>query len=77
ADITANQIQLAELENILKELQTEIRRAGPKQGPAYNEKVDQYNELFSQYNQLFEQNQDLINEYNNQVVLFNECVASF
>jgi len=77
AKIETNQAQLKELEITLRELQLEIRRLRPKWGPIYNQKVEQYNDLVSQYNELLARTEDLINQYNNQVILFNECVAGF
>ena len=75
AEIEANQIQLNELEATLRDLKLEIKRMRPRWGSAYDEKVEKHNNLVSQYNDLLIQTQALISQYNNQVVLFNECAA--
>ena len=75
AEIKANQSQLKEMEGDLKELELEIKRTRPRWGANYNEKVENYNNLVSQYNDLLSLTQALISQYNNQVTLFNECVA--
>lgn len=77
AEIAANRIQLKDLEAVLKNLELEIRRTKPRWGADYNEKVEKYNNLVAQYNDLLVQTQALISQYNNQVVLFNECATGF
>jgi len=75
AEIKVNQAQLNELEITLRDLELEIKKMKPRWGATYNKKVERYNSLVSQYNDLLIQTQALINQYNNQVVLFNECAA--
>ena len=74
-EITANQAQLKDLQAILTNLELEIKRMKPRRGPAYNEKVENYNNLVNQYNNLLIETQALIDQYNSQVVLFNQCAV--
>jgi len=73
--IVENQKQLENLQEILVVVLREIENMRPKRDPVYSQKIEQYNELVSQYNALLSVTQDIINQYNQQVVLFNECVA--
>jgi len=75
AEIKLNQLQLKEMEEDLKKLESEIKRTRPRWGTNYDEKVEKYNNIVSEYNDLLSLTQALISQYNNQVVLFNECVA--
>lgn len=75
AEITANRIQLGEMETALTDLKLEIKRMKPRWGSAYDEKVEKYNNLVVRYNDLLMQTQALVNQYNDQVILFNECAA--
>lgn len=74
-EIRTNQSQLKEMEADLKELELEIKRIRPRWGTVYDEKVEKYNNFISQYNDLLSLTQALISQYNNQVILFNECAA--
>ncbi len=76
-EIAANQAELKELEVTLRDLKLEIKRTRPRWGSAYSEKVEKYNNLVSQYDDLLDQTKALISQYNNQVILFNECATGF
>jgi len=73
--IDANQTEIEKLQATLATLEAEIRNMRPKRGPAYTQKVQEYNALVFQYNAIIDQTKALINTYNNQVKLFNQCVA--
>jgi len=46
-----------------------------QESPAYSQMVDDYNQLAAQYNPLAETDKKNIAQYNNQVDIFNSCVA--
>lgn len=73
--IEENQNQIEEIEKSLKELRLKIRAIRPKWGENLRQKVEEYNLLVSRYNFLIDQTEFLIKKYNNQVSLFNECLA--
>jgi uncharacterized protein YkwD len=75
SEIEANQEEIEKLQRTLELLEAEIRTLRPKGGPLYTQKIDEYNSLVIQYNALIEQTKMLINKYNNQIRLFNECLA--
>ena len=75
ADIAEKQSQLAELEKLLSALKQEIEDMKPKRGQAYSQKIEQHNELVEKYNALLSLTKNLIGQYNQQVILFNECAA--
>jgi len=75
AQIDSNQAEIEKLQANLLKLEAEIKNMRPKRGPAYTQKIEEYNALVLQYNTLVDQTKSLITNYNNQVNLFNQCVA--
>lgn len=73
--IENNKQQTESLQISLNTLRQEIDSMQPKFGNEYNKKVDEYNSLIPSYNQLIEAARALVDNYNNQVRLFNECIA--
>ena len=71
--ISGNQNQIEEMYLVLSVLQEEINSMRPKRGSDYNQKVEEYNNLVSQYNLLINETKLLIEQYNQEVLLFNEC----
>lgn len=74
-EILTNEDQLKELEMNIQILKSEIETFYPKRGSAYNQKVQTYNNLINTYNNLINETKVLISEYNDQVYLFNQCLA--
>ncbi len=74
-EIEENRIKLKDMEEILKESESEIKKTRPRWSAAHGEKVEKYNNLVSEYNDLISLTQALISRYNNQINSFNECVA--
>ncbi len=60
----------AQIENKKSEINNTSRNS-----PNYNQMVDEYNQLVGQYNSLAETTKQSIASYNNQVNIFNNCVA--
>lgn len=75
SQIDANQTKISELQTTLTKLESEIRTMRLRRGSTFNQKIEEYNALVLQYNTLADQTKALINTYNNQVKLFNQCVA--
>lgn len=73
AAILTNQQEIQKMSYVLSLFQNEIRAMQPKRGSIYNQKVKEYNALVFQYNTLIDATKLLIEQYNNQVILFNEC----
>lgn len=73
--IDLNQEEIEKLYSSLEVLREKIENERPKYGRDYNQKIDQYNDFVFQYNKLIEGTRILINRYNNQVDVFNDCVA--
>ena len=46
-----------------------------KRSPKYNLLIDQYNMMVNEYNSFNQQTKNIILQYNNQVNIFNQCVA--
>ena len=63
------------LQNEISELRSEIESIRIRWGSGYNQKLQEYNNLVEEYNKLLSDIRLLINQYNNQVQVFNECVA--
>jgi uncharacterized protein YkwD len=74
--IQNSKAQIESLQTSMDALRQEIDAMEPKWGNAYNQKVDEYNALIPSYNQLIEATKMLIDRYNNQVRLFNNCIAN-
>ena len=68
-------IKISNLKVEIEVILTEINSTKFKRGSDYNEKVNKYNELVAQYNSLVQGSKSFVAEYNNQVKLFNICVA--
>ena len=66
---------LETLQGLLATLKEEIENMRPKRGEAYSQKVEEYNQIVNQYNSLLAITQDLIDQYNLQVVSYNECAV--
>lgn len=75
AEIEVNQDQIEELKRALSISRAKIKAIRPKRGSTYNQAIEQYNALVSRYNALTRETAVLINEYNAQVILFNECAT--
>lgn len=75
AEIWQKQDQIEKLQKVLSLLKQEIEGIRPKRGTFYSEKVEEYNNYVVQYNALLSATRELIDQYNLQVVLFNECAA--
>jgi uncharacterized protein YkwD len=75
AEIELNQEKIEGLYESIISLRDEIKDIKPRGGRTYNQKVKEYNDLVFQYNALIEETKELINNYNNQIKLFNECIA--
>ncbi len=72
--IEANKNQLDQLSAQIDAKRQEINNTNPRSAE-YNELVDEYNNLVAQYNSLNQETKNLILQYNNQVNIFNQCVA--
>src|SRR3989344_5650104 len=73
-EIDDNKIKLDQLSAQIDTKRSEINNTNPK-SPKYNALVDQYNALVNEYNQLAQNTKNLILQYNNQINIFNQCVA--
>jgi len=73
AEIIENREQLESLQAALSGLKEEIESMKPKRGEAYSQKVEEYNQMVNRYNALLSVTQDLIDQYNLQVLSYNEC----
>ena len=74
SEIRENQSNLEKMYLSLVELERDIKAFKPKRTLEYNQKVGEYNLLVDKYNSLIERTKILVEKYNNQVILFNECV---
>ncbi|MEK7555589.1 MAG: CAP domain-containing protein [Patescibacteria group bacterium] len=72
--ISIERNQAQEFQVILDSLRIEIESSGFKRRD-YNQKVQQYNDLVSQYNNLNVEIEILLDQYNNQVLVFNNCAG--
>lgn len=72
--IDSNKNQLDQLSLTIEAKRAEIDSTDPR-SPRYNQLVDEYNQLVAQYNLLVQETKNLILQYNNQVNIFNRCVA--
>jgi len=66
--------QLDYLSSQISQKKSEIDNTNPRSAP-YKQMVDDYNQLVAQYNILADQLKGIITTYNNQVNIFNQCVA--
>jgi hypothetical protein len=73
--IESSQGQLAELQETLKSLQTELQKMSRGDRQAYNQKAKEYNELVAEYNKLVTATKNLVVAYNEQVKKFNSCAS--
>jgi len=72
--IDINKGQLDQLSLQIDNKRQQIENTSPK-SPQYNVLVDEYNQLVAQYNVMNQETKNLIVQYNNQVNVFNQCVA--
>lgn len=72
--ITLYRTQLDLLTSQIEDKKSQINSTNPLSGD-YRKMVDDYNQLVAQYNALAEQARATIVRYNNQVNIFNKCVA--
>ncbi len=72
--INLNKIQLDVLFLEIDAKKDQIENTN-KKSQAYNQMIDDYNQLVAQYNLLAETTKNIIAQYNNQVNIFNNCVA--
>jgi uncharacterized protein YkwD len=71
--------QIGQLENQAEAVKNELENVRPRgrEGrTAYNQKVDEYNALVNQINNLAAEAKMIISQYNSQVGILNECIAS-
>ena len=79
SDSLKNQIesyksQLDSLSAQIDEKQGQLNNTNPR-SKQYNDLADQYNQLVGQYQSLADEAKVFITQYNNQVNIFNQCVA--
>lgn len=74
--IEENKNKIIELENEINSIKQDIEGIRKKDRALYEQKVAEHNDLVSKYNSLIVEIKALIDQYNYQVKLFNECVAS-
>ena len=77
-EIQNSEAQINQAQGYLDILRAKIDTIKPKtqeEVDLYNQKVGEYNSDLNQYNLLAEAVKNLINNYNNQVNLFNQCLA--
>jgi uncharacterized protein YkwD len=72
--IDSAKMQLEVLSLYIEEKKAEINKTNSKSA-VYNQMVNDYNQLIEQYNSLAKQMKEIIILYNNQVNIFNNCVA--
>jgi len=72
--IDSDKTQLDTLSLQIDERKTQIDNTN-QNSPVYSQMVDDYNQLVAQYNLLAETIKSIISQYNNQVNIFNDCVA--
>ncbi len=59
-NIESSQSKIAEIFDVLKALEAELKKMNPRQNPDYQEKINQYNGLVTQYNLLVAQTKAVI-----------------
>ncbi len=74
AEIESDKMQLNILSSQIDEKRSEINSANPR-AAYYSQLVDDYNQSVESYNSLAEAVKILISRFNNQVNIFNQCVA--
>jgi len=74
AEIESDKMQLNILSSQIDEKRSEINNANPR-AAYYSQLIDDYNQLVESYNSLAETVKTLISHFNNQVNIFNQCVA--
>ena len=72
--IESAQSQLDILFLQIDEKRKELEKTNPRSA-SYQQMADDYNQLVAQYNLMAEQLKGIIATYNNQVNIFNQCVA--
>ena len=72
--IDSVKLQLDTLSSEIDAKKTQINNTNPKSAP-YNQMINDYNQLVEQYNSLAAQLKEIIATYNNQINIFNTCVA--
>lgn len=72
--IDSDKMQLDSLSLQIDENKNQINNTNPKSA-AYGQMIDDYNQLVVRYNSLAETVKSIILQYNNQVNIFNNCVA--
>jgi len=78
AEIGASEPQIDQMKNYLDAQRVALEEIKPKtreEIDLYNQKIDEYNSSLEQYNLLVGELKSLISNYNNQVNLFNQCLA--
>ena len=73
-EINSDKNQLDALSSQIDEKKAEINNTNLRSSQ-YNALVDEYNKLVGQYNLLANKTKELILQYNNQINIFNNCVA--
>ena len=73
-EIDSERVQLDDLSSQIKTSKIQIEKTDPESA-AYNQMINDYNQLISQYNDLAEKSKSDVVTYNNQVNIFNNCVA--
>jgi uncharacterized protein YkwD len=73
-EIDSMKAQLDIILSQIDEKKNQIDNTNPRSA-AYRQMVDDYNQLVAQYNPLVNQVKGIIADYNNQVNIFNSCVA--
>lgn len=74
SQIDLNVSQLDQLILKIEAKKNEIESTN-RRSPQYNNLVEEYNQLVKEYNSLNDQTKNIILQYNNQVNIFNQCVA--
>lgn len=74
--IELNQNKIKEMDSDLAKRRDLIKKRVVYEGTTYSEQVDKYNSLVNIYNDLVKDTEQKINNYNNQVVVFNNCLLS-
>lgn len=73
-NINSNKIQLDAMSAQITEKKNQIESSNSN-SPAYRQMIDDYNNLVENYNALVEATKSLVARYNDQVNIFNNCVA--
>jgi len=72
--INSDKVELESLVLQIDQKRSEINNTNSRSA-SYNKMIDSYNQLVAQYNSLAEELKGFIATYNNQVNIFNNCVA--